>query len=195
MAWRLPFWDVTACGLVDKYQVIFQASTALCVRYSGILTRRGLVVLHRRFGTACQSHFQGSVSTQLETYHITFQKGAGSWYVPHSYLEDGGSIFLRNNGGYPPTGVTSTRHWSSVAICSNTSLISHAYDITSKTEMFPGQKWVLNRQILYENIKNMLVIFELLDSVGFCSGSKQLIQYTEHNLPIHGYCVACDVAL
>jgi len=57
----------------------------------------------------------------------------------------GAAFVLRNIGGYPPTGVTSTRHWSSVATCSNTSLVSHAYDITSKTEMFPRQKWDWNR--------------------------------------------------
>jgi hypothetical protein len=43
--------------------------------------------------------------------------------------------------------------------------------------------------------KNMCAISELLYSVGFCSGPKQLMQYTEHHLPISGCCVACDVAL
>ena len=45
--------------------------------------------------------------------------------------------------------------------------------------------------------KNVPVISGLLYSVGFCSGcnTAELIQYTEHHLPINGCCVACDVAL
>jgi hypothetical protein len=56
------------CGLVDMYQVRFQASTAAVRTLFCILTLRGLVVSHRYFGTACQSHFQGSVSNQLLKY-------------------------------------------------------------------------------------------------------------------------------
>jgi hypothetical protein len=61
--------------------------------------------------------------------------------------------------------------------------------------MFPWTKMSFESINIVWKYKNMLVIFELLDSVGFCSGSKQLIEYTEHNLPVHGYYVTCDVAL
>jgi len=91
---------VTACGLVDMYQVRFQASTAVVRTLFCILTWRGFVVFHRCFGTACQSHFQGSVSNQLLKY-----------YSIHQSL-----IIIRLATCFDPSGSSSGLHYEPINI-------------------------------------------------------------------------------